>query len=66
MNNWQLTAGNFVLSWTCANSPAQLFTLNADGQIEAGGPSTGLCVSSTGSPNPSFPVRMSGELSRSR
>lgn len=57
MSSWQLTEGNFIVAYTCANNPAQLFDINAMGQIEAGGPSTGLCVSSTGSPNPSYQVR---------
>ena len=58
-NNWQATAGNYVLSYTCSNqAAAQTYTLNAAGQIEAGGPSTGLCLSTTGTPNNAYPVRV--------
>lgn len=57
-NNWQATEGNFLVSWTCSNNDAaQTYSLNAAGQIEVGGPSTGLCLSTTGSPNGQYPVR---------
>lgn len=55
MSGWSLVAGNYALTYTCSNNNAQLFSLNAAGQIEAGGSATGLCISSQGSPSASYP-----------
>lgn len=60
MSGWSLAANNFLETYTCANNPAQLFSLNAAGQVEAGGPGTSLCVTTQGSPNGQYPVRELG------
>lgn len=57
-DGFQATAGSFVVAYPCSNQvAAQSYTLNAAGQIEVGGPSTGLCLSSTGSTSATYPVR---------
>lgn len=53
-NSFQPTIGNDALAYPCSGNVAgQTYLINAMGQIEVGSPSTGVCLSSTGSPSPS-------------
>ena len=46
------TAGNFVQTWACNGSPAQLWTIAADGTVRWGSASSNACLTVSNSPAP--------------